>query len=360
MRVLISGYYGLGNAGDEAILAGALAALRRRLPAADVTVLSADPPATEREHGVGAAQRWHWPTIWREIGAADLVLQGGGGLVQDSTSVKSALYYLGLLAAARFRRRPYMVFAQGIGPLRHWLTRGLTVSVFRRAAAVTVRDDSSAGLLVEIGLPAERVTVTADLAALVDPVPGEDVAALLPPKGQGPRIGLALREAEGAESALTGAMEAAQHLRDRYGAQIVPLALHARDDADLAHRAAEALGARPVGAEGELSPAEWVGIVRSLDFVIAMRLHACIFAAAQSVPFVALSYDPKVAAFATRAHALWAPLEADLQEVVHLIDRAWSEREAGASMRAGFADELRLQAERNLDVVEALLAARRA
>jgi hypothetical protein len=73
------------------------------------------------------------------------------------------------------------------------------------------------------------------------------------------------------------------------------------------------------------------------------------------VPFVALSYDPKVAAFASGAHALWAPLEADLEEVLHLVDRAWSERETGAPARAAFADELRAQAERNLDIVEACL-----
>jgi polysaccharide pyruvyl transferase CsaB len=359
MRILISGYYGLGNAGDEAILAGAIGALRRRLPDADLTVLSADPEATERMHGVRAAQRWGSGTIWREIGAADVVLQGGGGLVQDSTSVRSALYYLGLLAAARLRRRPYMVFAQGIGPLNHWLTRSLTAKVFRRAAAITVRDRNSAGLLVAAGVPADRIEVTADLAVLVDPVPTEDVAPLLPPKGEGPRIGLALREAEGAEEALTGAREAAQHFRERYGAQIVPLALHARDDAELARRAAETLEARPVGVDGELTPGQWVSVVRSLDFVIAIRLHACIFAAAQGVPFVALSYDPKVAAFASRAHALWAPLEAHLREVVELIDRAWAQRDAGAEARAAFATELRTRAERNLDLVEELAAGRR-
>jgi polysaccharide pyruvyl transferase CsaB len=355
MRILICGYYGLGNAGDEAILAGLVGALRRRRPDAELVVLSGDPPATHAAHGVRAEPRRHYPTVWRQIGAADLVLEGGGGLIQDATSVQSALYYVGILALARLRRTPFVVLAQGIGPLRHWLTRAVTPRVFRRAAAVTVRDGNSAGLLVQLGLPAEKVTVTADLAALVDPAPPEDVAHWLPPREGGPRIGLALREAEGAQAALTHALEAARQFKERHAAQIVPLALHAKDDTRLASQAAEMLGARAVGVERELSPSQWVGLVRSLDFVIAMRLHACIFAAAQSVPFVALSYDPKVAAFASGAHALWAPLEADLEEVLHLVDRAWSERETGAPARAAFADELRAQAERNLDIVEACL-----
>jgi len=355
MRLLISGYYGFGNAGDEAILAGTLNALRRRLPECEPVVLSATPEATRRAYGVQAEQRWHWPSVWRAIGAADLVLQGGGGLIQDSTSRKSALYYLGILAAARLRRTPFMVFAQGIGPLRYRVTRALTGSLFRRAAAVTVRDENSAGLLVELGLSHESITVTADPAALVDPAPPEDVAALLPPRENGPRVGLALRPAEGAASVLEGALGAARRLRDERGAQVVPLALHARDDADLAARAAQELDARAVGVGMELSPERWVALVGSLDFVIAKRLHACLFAAAQGVPFVALSYDPKVAAFASRANALWAPLEATLDEVVRLIDRAWAERDAHTAARAAFADELRTSAERNLDLLEALV-----
>jgi len=355
MRILICGYYGLGNAGDEAILAGIVGGLRRRRPDAELVVLSGDPPATQAAHGVHAAPRRHYPTLWRQIGAADLVVEGGGGLIQDSTSVRSALYYLAILALARLRRTPFVVLGQGIGPLRHRLTRALTARLFRRAAAITVRDGNSAGLLVQMGVPAESIAITADLAALVDPAPPEDVAHWLPSREGGPRVGLALREAEGAQAALTHALEAAKQFRERHGAQIVPLALHAKEDTHLASQAAEMLGVRAVGVDRELSPAQWVGLVRSLDFVIAMRLHACIFAAAQAVPFVALSYDPKVAAFASGAHALWAPLEADLEEVLHLIDRAWSERETSAAARAAFADELRAQAERNLDVVEAHL-----
>ena len=54
MRYLVSGYYGEGNLGDEAILAAMLRDLRRHDPAAEVTVLSFDPADTARRHGVEA------------------------------------------------------------------------------------------------------------------------------------------------------------------------------------------------------------------------------------------------------------------------------------------------------------------
>ena len=47
--VLFSGYYGLGNAGDEAVLAASVGMLRERQPQLPIGVLSADPEGTRRE-----------------------------------------------------------------------------------------------------------------------------------------------------------------------------------------------------------------------------------------------------------------------------------------------------------------------
>jgi len=360
MRILISGYYGFGNAGDEAILAGTIGALRSRMPSCDLTVLSADPPATQAAYAVRAVGRWNWPTVWREIGAADLLLQGGGGLVQDATSSKSALYYLAVLAAARIRSRPYVVYAQGVGPLTGRSTRWLTGRLFSRAAAITVRDGASAELLVELGVPPDRITVTADAAALLEPVPPEDVAHLLPDRAAGPRVGIALREVAGAEGLVHGAQQAADWLRDTQGAQVIFLPLHARDDVELAARAASESGGEVVGSQHPLSPAELLSVVGSLDFVIAMRLHAAIFAAAQAVPFAGLSYDPKVSAFAESVGARCAPATARAQDVVAVVREAWERRDEETPRRSEASRRLRVEAERNIDLIEQPTRSRRA
>ncbi len=296
MRILISGYYGFNNAGDEAILAATLGGLRARMPECEITVLSADPVATRAAHGVQVQDRWSKSAVWRAIGWADLVLQGGGGLIQDTTSTRSSAYYLGILEAATWRRTPYAFYAQGIGPIAGGAVRWATARAARKAAAITVRDSRSAALLAELGVAPDLVTVTADPAALVEPSPAEDVAHLLPPPGERPRIGFALRLVPGCESLIDGARQAARELGG--SAAIVPLALHSPDDVAISETLAADFGARVVGGAETLSSSEWVGVVRSLDFIVAMRLHSAIFAAAQGVGFVSLAYDPKVAAFA--------------------------------------------------------------
>ena len=56
MRLVISGYYGYGNTGDEAVLEGMLTSLHKA-GHVHTTVLSADPEATRALHGVDAISR---------------------------------------------------------------------------------------------------------------------------------------------------------------------------------------------------------------------------------------------------------------------------------------------------------------
>ena len=53
---------------------------------------------TATRYGVDAAPRWDWRAVRAAIGRADVVLSGGGGLLQNATSFRSLLYYAGNLA----------------------------------------------------------------------------------------------------------------------------------------------------------------------------------------------------------------------------------------------------------------------
>src|SRR5262249_3273949 len=116
-RVVLSGYYGFDNLGDEAVLAATVAGIRQMRPAAGIVVLSADPHGTARTLGVEAGARARPGDVAGALRGCDVFLSGGGSLFQDATSWRSPWYYLGVLGLAQRLARRTAVYAQGIGPL---------------------------------------------------------------------------------------------------------------------------------------------------------------------------------------------------------------------------------------------------
>ena len=123
VKIVISGYYGFGNAGDEAILEAMVRDLGRCAggPAGG---------ALGRPGGDGGSLRCRSrapdasPSDAGGATRADLFISGGGSLLQDATSWRSVPYYAGLMRLARWMGVPVFVYAQGIGPLRRpWLRR---------------------------------------------------------------------------------------------------------------------------------------------------------------------------------------------------------------------------------------------
>src|SRR5947208_2546495 len=119
MNILISGYYGFRNGGDEGVLAAILDHLEARLPAATVyTVTSGDAEYTERLHGtekrrVRAIPRQSPGPLLQAIRACDLFISGGGSLLQDATSLRNVVYYSTLIRLARMFEKPVMIYGQG-------------------------------------------------------------------------------------------------------------------------------------------------------------------------------------------------------------------------------------------------------
>ncbi|MDR0424568.1 MAG: polysaccharide pyruvyl transferase family protein, partial [Clostridiales Family XIII bacterium] len=85
-RILISGYYGFNNIGDESILTAVVDSLRAKLPDIEITVLSQNPANTSEKHSVRAADRKSPAAIMGAVRRCDLLISGGGSLLQDVTS----------------------------------------------------------------------------------------------------------------------------------------------------------------------------------------------------------------------------------------------------------------------------------
>jgi len=353
MRIAISGYYGFGNAGDEAVLAATLSELRTRLPQAEVVVLSSNPDATAEQHDVEAAPRWPLGPLMSAIRSSDLLISGGGSLLQNETSWASLAYYLIVLERARSVGVPSVIHAQGLGPLKGWLARRLTRRALMRAEAVTLRDEASVALAEEIGVPRERLTLTADPAFLLEPVADAETDALLAEAGlaaQQPLVGMVVREWRGAREALGPLAKIGRTAAEEWGARTVIVPFQPSEDREVSHELA-ALVPDAALIDRELHPRALMGLIGRLDLLVAMRLHALIFAAATTVPAVGLSYDPKVEALCEAAGQCWAPVTAP-EAVPTLAGEAWQARAETAPARERQASEMRARAARSFDVIE--------
>jgi polysaccharide pyruvyl transferase CsaB len=289
VRIAVSGYYGFGNAGDEAVLAGIVHAfgLDGYAKPSDFAVLSADPDGTASEHGVAGFRRMDWRSIRRVVGDSDALISGGGSLLQDVTSARSLLYYLWVMAVARRLGRPVLVYAQGIGPLRRPLSRWLVRRSVERAASVSVRDPASEALLHSVGVR-RAVRVTADPAFALDPPVSEEAAGAAVRRGVGRDrnvVALAVRPWPGVD--VGGLVRVlTETLGERgYAVALAPLHRGTDDSPFVALREATGGGYRAAMAA-----------CAHADVVVAMRLHALVFAALAGTPVVGLSYDPKVTA----------------------------------------------------------------
>jgi polysaccharide pyruvyl transferase CsaB len=359
MQFVLSGYYGCGNAGDEAVLAGIKEAFARRAgDAARLIVLSQNPVATTQLHGLPAVDRMNLSSVRYLLRGSDMLLSGGGSLLQDTTSMRSLLYYLWVERLAYSQGVPFMFYAQGIGPLRRHLSRTLVRMVANRAAYITVRDEPSAQLLATLGVRRPKVEVTADPAFALRPAAPEVIDAIFRAEGlptDTPLLGVALRPWGGTgESPVASYARLLNLLEARCEARVVLLPMHHPDDVRFAGEVAERAGdarAFPIVRQ-PCPPDALLGVVGRMQAVVGMRLHALIFAARMAVPPFALAYDPKVESLMnglglTDSLEHWRGF--DPEEVAERVAALFAARETRAAALRARAEALEARALQNAE-----------
>ena len=161
-RVVVSGYYGYDNLGDDAILLSLRDSIRTALPGATVVALSNKPAETRERCGIEAVYRFNPFALRRELRRCTLFLSGGGSLLQDHTSTRSLVYYTTLIRMAHSYGKKVMLYANGIGPVREAKNRERVCEVCGYADVITLRDAMSAEELRSMGVAEEKIHVTAD------------------------------------------------------------------------------------------------------------------------------------------------------------------------------------------------------
>src|SRR5450759_5087072 len=159
-RILVLGYYGFGNFGDELILSAVQDELTS-IECEAVFVVN-EPgqytsPVCPRHTLV---DRHNLAAMRAALRTCDYVMLGGGGLIQDVTSWRSSLYYLGIPLLAALNKKGILSYAQGIGPVRRPWIRRLMRSIFDRMILIDVRDDASRDLLLACGIRTQDICVS--------------------------------------------------------------------------------------------------------------------------------------------------------------------------------------------------------
>ncbi|MBQ7454090.1 MAG: polysaccharide pyruvyl transferase CsaB [Selenomonadaceae bacterium] len=300
MNIIVSGYYGSKNGGDEAMLAAMLEVLREEIPDLHVTVISIDPEYTKRRHGVDALKRPDIWTIIKKIRAADLLISGGGSLLQNVTSGRSLYYYLAIIFFALIFGRKVMLYAQGIGPIRGVLAHKLMNLIVNRVDLITVRDRGSLEELSRLEITRPKIFCTADPVLAIKPAPldiGKKILAHHSVDHRGKFIGVAIRHWIDWENFRRELAAALDRLNDATGAKIIFLPMKFPEDIRAAQSTAALMKCPAVVLDEEFSTQEILSLVGCMDVLIGVRLHALIFAGVMSIPMLGISYDPKIERF---------------------------------------------------------------
>ena len=300
--VLICGAYGMGNAGDEAILDALVGEMRSIDPLMPLTVLSRDPEGACSRLDVEAVHTFYLPKVLRIMKRRALYINGGGSLIQDVTSRRSLWYYLFTLRAAKKHGCRVMMYGCGIGPV----TRAQGVKNARKTLngcvdVITLREPDSVEELARFGVTKPEIILAADPALTLAPAPRAEVDAELTKAGIGPATrcaGFALRLWPGFASKAPALAECARYVYEKHGLTPVFIPINHKSDSEAAEAVSRLISDVPHALlPGPLPSPLAIGILGRMEIAVSMRLHGLIFAAGQGTPVVGVSYDPKVTAF---------------------------------------------------------------
>lgn len=279
-KVVISGYYGFKNFGDELILS----VLTQQLKGCDITVLSSDPDWSRKTYNIDAVYSFDLKSVFKTIKKADILISGGGSLLQDVTSLKSLIYYSLIIFMALLLRKKVIIFAQGIGPINNPVAQKIVFFLLKRAAFVSVRDEKSHALLAKNGVPSELVC---------DPA----FTLNLPDVSKEQAVGIQLRSFKTmSEDFIDRLAEyTAKYFSDK---KIVVLPLQTALDREVCTKFLDSIKKYAPDAQAEMLSQQdnsvIINQISRLEYLIAMRFHALVIGMKAGVKCLGINYDQKV------------------------------------------------------------------
>ena len=299
--IVISGYHGFANSGDEALLFAILNTLRDKKPDLDVTVLSKTPDSTSIVYGVKSVYRYNLFRIIKEMKASKMLLFGGGSLLQDVTSSKSLLYYLTIISLAQKCGIKTMLYANGVGPISKKFNRRIATKILNKVDVITLRDDKSDEELKSMGVTIPQITITADPAftlKFTENFSGKYLTNMAGvPDGRKLCV-VSIRDwKKSAQDFETTMAEFCDFMVEKHNIYPLFVPMQYPVDLEISHKVMKKMKHESYAINRELSVPEMFSVLSGAELVVGMRLHSLIYATTLGLPAMALVYDPKISAF---------------------------------------------------------------
>ncbi len=305
-KVLLCGYYGMGNLGDELLASASIRLLENCGISRDqIAMLSGNPEDSLCTHKITAIDRWDMKKIYSALRNSESLLLGGGGIFQDSSSFRSPWYYWLIVRSAKIAGCSVWAVGQSIGPLSHFLNRLLTYDAFHCCTAISVRDAHSYKFLSEIFAPGGQRTAQHTIKCLLT----DDLVLSFQKENSlmGPQIRVSHNEnanyflvnfRPSRDKLEYKAAESLKNLQISPELKIVGIAMDKNDV-----KLMEELASKKLLALDELFTPGIENVEEIFSHARAgfgMRLHFGVLCLKAGIPFALVPYDPKVSDFARR------------------------------------------------------------
>lgn len=356
---VICGAYGRGNSGDEAILKAIITEMNEIDPDMPLFVTSRSPDETRLINRVNSFYIFNVPAFLYRLARAKIFINGGGSLIQDSTSSRSLYFYLFTLWAAKHLGCRIIMYGCGIGPVHEERNRRAAARILNQSVdIITLRDDTSRDELVRMGVTKPDIRIAADPTMNIVPAPDVQTDAAfavegIPPHGR--YICFCLRSWRTFDQP-ESITRAAEYAYARYGLTPVFLPIEMPKDIAPAQSAADGLKIPHYVIRNRYPVDVTIAMISRMQTVAAMRLHALVFAAIGGVPVIGISYDVKVDSFIKYIGSkLCIPLEELSEEkLCAAIDAAQGRRNDGSAAQTSV--RLRMLEKRNIEAARELLS----
>jgi len=325
------------SSGDEAILASTLKLIKKKYPDSKVTVFANNPELIKSIYSVNTIPKGEsflsfgksFFTILRSIRNCDLLIWGGGQLIQDTSSQFYIPNHIWRFFIANLFKKKVIVFAIGASHLKTNFSKFLVKSQLKKAKKISVRDKESAEVLLDLGLSEERINILYDPALILRDYDRKLGLKLLKKIGvdlSKPVIGFAPRRLFHRSHGLIPmkykvnwnlipdkakvefehfkkeVAKCFNHVMSQFKAQIlfIPMYKGPGQDDDRICQDIISLTRKKENSfqlPKKLTVYEIQSIISNLDLVIGVRMHAIILSATCGVPLIGINYAPKGRSF---------------------------------------------------------------